>query len=410
MNALEALKERGFVHQTTSERALYQMLERPVTCYTGFDPTGPSLTAGHLVPIMMLAHLQRHGHRPIVLCGGGTAMVGDPSGKTESRPILSADQIQANLEAQRQQLMSFLDFGDDKAFVVNNADWLGELNYIEFLRDFGRLFSVNQMLTAEIYRTRLDHNQHLSFLEFNYQLLQAYDFLHLYREYGCTLQAAGSDQWANCLAGADLIRRLEGAETHVLCAPLLLTADGRKMGKTEQGSVMLSAEVTPPYDFYQYWINVDDRDVEPWLKLFTFLELAEITELCAAGGAALNGAKQRLAYEVTATVHGRAAADDAKAAAEALFGGGVGDAAAMPSTELPADRLAAGYSIVDALVDTGLCKSRGEARRSVDQGGAYLNDQRVESIEQPLTEDDVQDGGILLRLGKKKYHRLVVVG
>jgi len=408
MNALDTLKERGFVHQTTDERALYQMLERSVTCYTGFDPTGPSLTVGHLVPIMMLAHLQRHGHRPIILCGGGTAMVGDPSGKTESRPILSPAQIQANLEAQRRQLMSFLDFTEDRAFVVNNADWLSGLNYIEFLRDFGRLFSVNQMLTAEIYRTRLDNNDHLSFLEFNYQLLQAYDFLHLYREYGCTLQAAGSDQWANCLAGADLIRRLEGAETQVLCAPLLLTADGRKMGKTERGSVMLSAELTPPYDFYQYWINVDDRDVEPWLKLFTFLDLAEISDLCAAGGAALNQAKRRLAYEVTARVHGAAAADEAKAAAEALFGGAAGESGNVPSTPLPTAKLAGGYTIVDALVDSGLCKSRGDARRKVDQGGAYLNDERIDSIERQLAEADVQDGGILLRLGKKKYHRLVV--
>ncbi|MCC7491446.1 MAG: tyrosine--tRNA ligase [Fimbriimonadaceae bacterium] len=409
MNAFDVLSERGFVFQSTDPAGVRQMLTSPTTAYTGFDPTAASLHCGHLVPLMQLAWLQRCGNRPILLCGGGTALVGDPSGKTSSRPILTRDEINANLASQRQQAMRFMDFEADRALVANNADWLCELNYIDFLRDIGAHFSVNQMLTAEIYRTRLDADEHLSFLEFNYQLLQAYDWLHLYRTVGCTMQCAGSDQWANCLAGMDLIRRLEGAEAHVLCTPLLVTASGQKMGKTEKGAVWLDPELTPPYEFFQYWVNVDDRDVERLLKLLTFLSLAQIGELCSADGAALRDAKRVLAYEVTGIVHGQPAAEEAQAAAQALFGGGGGDRSAMPSTGVALVELA-GWSLLDALVHAGLCASRGEARRLTAQGGAYVNEARVADPEAPLGEGVVQDGEVLLRAGKKRYHRLVVTG
>ncbi len=407
MNALDQLNERGFVFQVSDADALRQALERPVTCYTGFDPTGPSLTAGHLVPIMQLAHLQRAGHRPIVLCGGGTARIGDPSGKTSSRPILTPEEINSNLQSQKKQLMRFLDFDADRALVVNNADWLCELNYIDFLRDVGRHFSVNVMLTAEHYRSRLAAEENLTFLEFNYMLLQAYDYLHLFREYGCTLQCAGSDQWANCLAGMDLVRKLERADTHVLCSPLLTTASGQKMGKTERGAIWLDAQRTPPYEFYQYWVNVDDRDVEKLLSLLTFLPIARVKELCAAGGAALRGAKQALAFEVTSLVHGEDAADEARAAAEALFGGGAGDRSSMPTTTMERGQLGS-LTIVDALVETGLCASRGEAKRLVAQGGAYVNEERIDSPEMVLGEIAEEDGELLLRAGKKRYHRLEI--
>jgi len=410
-HVLATLADRGFIYQSSDDDALHEMLRRPVTYYTGFDPTGPSLTAGHLVPIMMMAHLQRAGHRPIVLCGGGTALVGDPSGKTSSRPILTRAEIDANLAGQRAQLLRFIELDEGKGLVVNNADWLASLNYIEFLRDIGRHFSVNAMLSAEIYRTRLEQNLPLSFLEFNYQLLQAYDFLHLYRAYGCTLQCAGSDQWANCLAGMDLIRRLEGAQAQVLCAPLLTTATGAKMGKTEAGAVWLSAERTSPYDFYQYWVNVDDRDVASWLKLFTFLPLDQIGELTSVEGAALNAAKRTLAREVTTLVHGAQAAHEAEDAARALFGGAGGARDAMPSTEVAGadlDTLCA--TVLDAFSHTGLCKSRSEARRLVDQGGAYVNGEQARSIEDPVGSAALRDGEIVLRAGKKRYHRLVAVG
>jgi tyrosyl-tRNA synthetase len=435
-HVLDTLARRGFIHQMSDETALRKRLaaER-VTFYTGFDPTGPSLTVGHLVPIMMMAHLQRAGHRPIVLCGGGTALVGDPSGKTSSRPILTRAEIDANLASQKQQLMRFLSFENDAALVVNNADWLCELNYIAFLRDIGRLFSVNQMLTADIYRTRLEQNLPLSFLEFNYQLLQAYDFLHLYREHGCVLQCAGSDQWANCLAGMDLIRKLEGAEAQVLCAPLLTTSSGAKMGKTEAGAVWLAADRTSPYEFYQYWRNADDRDVARWLKLFTFMTLEDIEAYTSVGGAALNNAKRRLAYEVTALVHG---ADEAKSAGEAsgmVFGAGAAQSIAsataqgrvaaigaasgvslttgtvwgVPSTTIARAELEAGLPLIALLHRTGLCASNGEAKRLIAQGGAYVNDAQVTDLAATVGLADVIDDAVLLRAGKKHYHRLRVI-
>ncbi|MBI2300897.1 MAG: tyrosine--tRNA ligase [Armatimonadetes bacterium] len=408
MNVLDTLHARGLVHQTSDEANLRHLLEGRATVYTGFDPTGASLTAGHLVPIMVLAHLQRAGHRPVVLCGGGTALVGDPSGKTSSRPILTREQIGANLQSQQRQLMSFLDFDADQALVVNNADWLCELNYIEFLRDIGSHFSVNTMLTADVYRTRLDAGEHLSFLEFNYQLLQAYDWLHLYRTLGCTIQSAGSDQWANCLAGKELIRRLEGAEVEVLCAPLLITAAGQKMGKTERGAVWLAADQTSPYEFYQYWVNVDDRDVVTWLKLFTFVSLERIVEVTEEGGAALREAKHLLAYEVTRMVHGEAAAGEAQEAAGAAFGGTGGSRDSMPTTRLTRAEVDAGLPILELLVTIGLAASRAAAKRLVEQGGAYLNGEKVPGPDRTVTTGDVHDGEVLLRSGKKTFHRLVV--
>ncbi len=407
MNAYDVLHERGFVFQVSDAAALRQALDSPLTLYTGFDPTAASLHVGHFSRIMQLAHLQRAGHRPIVLCGGGTALVGDPSGKTSTRPILTRAEIDANVASQKQQLTRVLDFTDDRALVVNNADWLCELNYIEFLRDIGRHFSVNQMLTAEIYKARLEAEENLSFLEFNYQLLQAYDFLHLYRTHDCTLQCAGSDQWANCLAGMDLIRKLEGAAAHVLCSPLLTTSSGAKMGKTEHGAVWLDPELTPPYELFQYLVNCDDPDVEKLLLQLTFVPVEEVRELCAVQGAALREAKRRLAWDVTALVHSEAAAHEAQAAAAALFGGGVGDRSAIPSTALPLADLA-GLPVVDAFVLAGLCKSKGEARRLLTQGGVSVNEARVDDQEARLAAQDLQDGEILLRAGKKRYHRLLV--
>lgn len=407
MNAYDVLSERGFVFQVSDADALREALDRPLTLYTGFDPTAASLHVGHFSRIMQLAHLQRAGHRPIILCGGGTALVGDPSGKSAARPILTREEIDANVASQKVQLTKVLDLSEGRALVVNNADWLCELNYIEFLRDIGRLFSVNQMLTAEIYRSRLDAGDNLSFLEFNYQLLQAYDWLHLYREYDCLLQCAGSDQWANCLAGMDLIRKAAGGTAHVLCSPLLTTSSGAKMGKTEQGAVYLDSELTPPYELFQYLVNCDDPDVEKLLLQLTFVPVAEIRELCAVEGAALREAKRRLAWEVTATVHDEAAANEAQSAAAALFGGQGGDRSAMPATTVPGAELE-GLAVVDAYVTTGLCKSKGEARRLLSQGGVYINEERIDDPDAVITAAMIQDGEVLLRAGKKRYHRLLV--
>ncbi|HAZ63557.1 MAG TPA: tyrosine--tRNA ligase [Armatimonadetes bacterium] len=408
-HVLDTLVARGFVHQMSDEVRLREMLSTPTTYYTGFDPTGPSLTVGHLVPVMMMAHLQQAGHRPIVLSGGGTGMIGDPSGKSTSRPMLTRENVDANVASQREQLVRFLEFDDGRGLVLNNADWLWELSWLEFMRDYGRLFSVNQMLTLEIYRTRLDDNQPLTFLEFSYQLLQAYDFLHLYRTHGCLLQCAGSDQWANCLAGMDLIRRVEGAEAGVLCAPLLTTASGQKMGKTEHGALYLSPAQTSPYDFYQYFVNLDDRDIAKCLKLFTFLSLDEITELCAVEGAALNEAKRRLAWEVTALVHGAPEADRARDAAKALFGGGGAPGEGAPTSELRAAQFDGTLTIVDLFCQIGLAASRSAVKRLVEQGGCYLNEERVDTLDRVVDLADVRDGGILLRAGKKRYHRVVLI-
>lgn len=408
-SGFDLLVERGFVYQSSNDQALRAALARPLTLYCGYDPTANSLTVGHLVPIMMLAHLQRAGHRPIALVGGGTTMVGDPTGKAEARVMMTKEQIASNQEAIKAQLSSYLDFSPNAtapARMVNNADWLMKLGYIDFLREIGRHFSVNQMLQHETYRDRLQGSG-LSFIEMNYVLLQAYDFLHLYREYGCTLQVGGSDQWFNILAGSELIRRADGGEAFALVAPLITTASGAKMGKTEAGAVWLSPERTTPYAFYQFWVNTEDADVGRFLRYFTFFPEDEIKRLAALGGAELRSAKEILAFEVTRIVHGEAAATEAQQAARALFGGDGGSLEHVPTTALPADRLTDGIDVVELLVLGSLANSKSIARQLIKQGGVSLGDQRVDGPEVRVTREQLGDQGILLRAGKKRFHRFV---
>jgi tyrosyl-tRNA synthetase len=404
-NAYDVLKERGLLEQVTDEAKVRAMLDRPTTCYVGFDPTASSFHAGSLVPIMALAHLQRGGHRVIVVVGGGTAMIGDPTDKTEMRRIMPVEEIDANARGLRAQLAHFIDFSDDRAIMVDNADWLRPLNYIEFLRDVGRHFSVNRMLAAESYRMRLETG--LNFIEFNYMLLQAYDYLVLYRRFGCTLQLGGNDQWGNILAGADLIRRVDGGEAEALTFPLLVTAAGAKMGKTEKGALWLDASRTSPYEYYQYWINTDDRDVGRFLSFFTFLPMDEVRRLSSLGGERLREAKEALAFEATRLLHGEGEAARARDAARSLFGGGDGiDESAVPTIEIARSRFAEGIPAFALFADAGLAKTRGEARRLIAQGGAYVDNRRIEAVDALVTLADAQGGALLLRAGKKKYIRV----
>jgi tyrosyl-tRNA synthetase len=405
-NVYDVLKERGLIAQASDEDAIREQLAGdPITFYIGFDSTATSLHAGSLVPIMAMMHLQRAGHRPIAIVGSGTTMVGDPSGRTELRQMLDEETIRAYGRSIHAQMNRYLHFDTGAALALDNADWLLPLNYIEFLRDIGVHFSVNRMLAAEAYRQRLEKG--LSFIEFNYQLLQAYDYLVLYREYGCTMQMGGDDQWGNILAGVDLVRRIKGITVHALTYPLLTTASGAKMGKTAEGAVWLDSEKVKPYDYYQYWINCDDRDVEKLLKIFTFLPLDEIERLSAPEGAELREAKRVLAYEATAITHGQATARAAEKAAKAAFSTG-GDLTAMPTTSLPQSRLESGLGVLEIFDEVGLTRSRSEARRMLQQGGLYVNDNRVDEIEASLTPADITPDGILLRAGKKRYHRLVI--
>jgi tyrosyl-tRNA synthetase len=405
-NIFDILQQRGFVAQATDEDALRRMLSTEnVTFYIGFDGTADSLHAGSLVTIMAMMHLQRAGHRPIGLVGGGTTLVGDPSGKTEMRQMLTKADIDANAQKLHAQLNHYLHFDQGQAIAENNATWLLELNYIEFLREIGRHFSVNRMLTAEAYKQRLERG--LSFIEFNYQLLQAYDYLELHRRYGCTLQMGGDDQWGNILAGVDLVRRIEGVTVQAITYPLLTTAGGAKMGKTAAGAVWLDAAKLSPYDYYQYWVNCDDRDVEKLLKIFTFLPLDEIGRLAALEGAELRAAKQVLAFEATVITHGQAEAEAAQQAARAAFSSG-GDLSAMPTTTIPLARLEAGLGVLEIFAEVGLAGTRSEARRMVQQGGMYVNDTRVDNADTMLTPRDAIPDGIMLRAGKKRYHRLVI--
>lgn len=409
MSAYDVLKERGFVSQVTDENAVRRQLSDGVcSCYVGFDPTGQSLHVGHMVPLFAMAHLVRAGHTAIALIGGGTAQIGDPSGKTEMRQMLETEEIDRNAESMGNQIRAFLQAVDADATVVNNADWLRDLNYIQFLRDIGRHFSVNRMLSFETYKMRLETG--LSFIEFNYQLLQSYDYLCLYRERGVTLQFGGDDQWGNIVAGMDLIRRVDGVEVQGLTFPLVTRADGQKMGKSEQGAIFLDPELCSPYDFYQYWRNVPDPDVERFLKLYTFIPIEEISELTAEGGSALNRAKERLAWELTSMVHGRSTADESFAAARAAFGV-IDDPSAregVPSTGIPRAELEAGIGSVELFVRTGLCSSKGEARRLIRQGGARINDVKVGSEDDTIDATSLTGGEIMLRAGKKRYHRIVV--
>jgi len=404
----EILQERGFLKQCSDEGALKNMLENEqVTFYVGFDPTYPSLHVGHLIPLFAMSHLQRAGHKPIALVGGGTARIGDPSGKSEMRRMLSIDTIKQNGEVLKEQISRFIDFSGNNALLVDNADWLAGLNYIEFLRDIGRHFSVNRMLSFETYKIRLETG--LSFIEFNYQLLQSYDFLVLFQKHGCRLQMGGDDQWGNIVSGMELVRRVESADVYALTHPLVTRADGKKMGKTEKGALFLDAGITEVYDFYQYWVNIPDQDVEKFLLLYTYLPVKEINELAALKDNNINEAKEILAYELTATVHGREEADKSREASRALFKkDGKAGFDAMPSIEIDGSELQNGINILDLFSRTELCSSKSEARRLVTQGGAYVNDVNLTDIDTMIVSDMVKDGMILLRAGKKRYFRIIV--
>ena len=403
MHVLDELSERGFVKQTTGLDALRAACDAgPITFYVGVDPTADSMHIGHSIPLMAAAILQKHGHKPIIIAGGGTAMIGDPSGKTEMRELISREQIDHNVAGLSAQIRKLIDLDSGSGTLLNNADWILDLGYIEFLRTIGRHFSVNRMLAAEAYKIRLEKG--LSFIEFNYQLLQAYDFLVLNQRHGCTLQIGGDDQWGNILAGTDLIRRVQGHETdvHGLTFPLITTASGAKMGKTAAGAVWLDAERTPVFDFYQYWINTDDRDVGRMLRLFTTLELDRIAELEELTGPAINDAKAELAWQVTARIHGKDAADQARDAARAMVRGDATD-------DLPTHSVSSldDLTVVIAIADAGLCKSRGEARRMIQGGAVKINGEKVDE-DGPFLAEWVVDGGAVLRVGKKRAARIVV--
>ncbi len=405
-NAFDILEARGFVEQVTDRDLVRELLEKPTTCYIGFDPTARSLHAGSLLPIMSLVHMQRSGHTPIAVVGGGTALVGDPSGKTETRPIMTRKEIEENAEALKMQLSRFIDFGHGRAIMVNNADWLTGLGYIDFLRDIGRHFSVNRMLAAESYRVRLETG--LNFIEFNYMLLQAYDFWHLFKHYDCRLQMGGNDQWGNILAGADLTRRLAGEVIHGLTFPLLTTSSGTKMGKTHKGTVWLDAELTSPYAYYQYWINQDDRDVERFLGFFTLLPMDRVRELRGQKGSDIRAAKEVLAYEATRLCHGQKEADQAREASRQLFGAGEGSVVSesVPTYSINPKELEKGIPAYILFEKTALTASRGEARRLISQGGGYINGQRIEAFDQVINSTHLENDSLILRAGKKRYIRL----
>ena len=404
MSVLDILKERGFLHQLTHEEEIAELLDKEkITFYIGFDPTADSLHVGHFLGMMVMAHMQRAGHRPICLIGGGTAMVGDPSGKTDMRKMMTMETIQQNGECFKKQMRRFIDFSDDKALMLNNADWLLQLNYVGMLRDVGASFSVNRMLTADCYKQRLERG--LTFLEFNYMIMQAYDFLELHRQTGCVMQMGGADQWSNILAGADLIRRKESKPAYGLTFTLLTTSDGRKMGKTEKGALWLDPEKTSPYDFYQYWRNVDDADVQKCLALLTFLPMAEVRRLGALKDQEINTAKKVLAYEVTQLVHGKEEADKAQQAAEALFGG-AGALDNAPTVSISREMI--GSKLVDVLAAVGIFVSKSEGRRLIQGGGLYVADVKVADPDAVLGADVFEGDSVLIRKGKKSYHRLVL--
>lgn len=404
---LDILKDRGFIAQTTFEDELYEQLKTPTTFYVGFDPTADSLHIGHYIPIMAMAHMQKAGHKPIALMGGGTAMIGDPSGKTDMRKMMTTETIDHNVECIKKQMSRFLDFSEGKAIIVNNGDWLRNLNFIEFMRDIGSMFSVNKMLTADCYKARMATENGLSFLEFTYMLMQSYDFLELFHRYGCRLEMGGNDQWSNMLGGADLVRRKEQEKAFACTFQLLLTHDGRKMGKTEAGALWLDAEKTTPYNFYQYWRNVDDKDVEKCLALLTFLPMDEVRRLGKLQGAEVNEAKKILAFEVTKLVHGEEAAVQAEAAAQALFAGGSagGD---IPTLTVTAEELAQDSRISTMLVRAGLCKSQSDARKQIEQNAVTAGNEKVTDTAAVLIAEQIGNEGILLKKGKKGFCRVIL--
>lgn len=400
-NVYDTLVERGFVAQCTNEEELRKLFETEnVKFYIGFDPTADSLHAGHFIALMAMAHLQRAGHVPICLVGGGTGTVGDPSGRTDMRKMLTDEDIEHNCECFKKQISRFIDFSDNKAIMVNNGDWLRKLNYIDLLRDVGACFTVNRMLAAECYKQRWEKG--LTFLEFNYMVMQAYDFLELNRRYDCKLEMGGDDQWSNIIAGVELNRRKSNTAVYGLTNKLLTKSDGKKMGKTAGGALWLDAEKTSPYDFYQYWRNVDDADVEKCLALLTFLPMDEVRRLGALKDAEINEAKKVLAFEVTKIVHGEEEAKKAKEAAEALFSG-QGSAEDMPTIDVA---LSGGEKLIDVLTQNGVFASKGEGRRLVQQNGLTLNDEKVTDVDYVLTAADFNDGSAIVRKGKKKYYRL----
>ena len=406
-HVLDILKERGFIAQTTFEDELYEQLKTPTTFYVGFDPTADSLHIGHYIPIMAMAHMQRAGHKPIALMGGGTAMIGDPSGKTDMRKMMTTETIDHNVECIQKQMSRFLDFSEGQAIIVNNGDWLRHLNFIEFMRDIGSMFSVNKMLTAECYKARMATENGLSFLEFTYMLMQSYDFLELFHRYGCRLEMGGNDQWSNMLGGADLVRRKDNEKAFACTFQLLLTHDGRKMGKTEAGALWLDPKKTTPYQFYQYWRNVDDQDVQKCLALLTFLPMDEVRRLGSLQGAEINEAKKVLAYEVTKLVHGEEEARKAAEAAQSLFGGGT-SSENIPSLTLTAEDLAQDARVSTFLVRSGLCKSQSDARKQIEQNAVSLADEKVTDVMATVSAEQLSGDGVILKKGKKGFVRLVL--
>lgn len=404
MTLFEELKARNLVAQTTDEDAVRKLLdEGESTFYIGFDPTADSLHVGHFVAMIVMAHMQRHGHHPIALFGGGTGLIGDPSGKSDMRKMLTKETVDHNIACFVRQMSRLIDFGEGKARMVNNGDWLLNLNYIDFLRDVGVHFSVNRMLSFECYKQRLERG--LSFFELNYMLMQSYDFYMLNKMYGCNLELGGDDQWSNIIGGVELVRKKDQKEAFGMTFNLLLTSEGKKMGKTESGAVWLDPEKTSPYDFYQYWRNVDDADVINCMRMLTFVPLEEIEEFSKLEGSALNPVKERLAFELTTLIHGREEAEKAQGAARALFGGG-GDATDMPATVLTPDDLADGsIGLLDLMVSCGLAPSKGEARRLVMQGGVSLDDEKATDIAMTVSADALRKG-IVIRKGKKVYHKV----
>ena len=406
-NVFDVLKERGFIAQVTHEDEIRELLgKEKVVFYTGYDPTADSLHVGHFLQAVAMRHLQLAGHTPIVLIGGGTTMIGDPSGRTDMRQMITPETIKENGERFKAQLGRFIDFTADNAIMANNADWLMNLEYIPFLREIGMHFSVNRMLTAECFKSRMEKG--LSFLEFNYMIMQAYDFLELNRRHGCVMQLGGDDQWSNIIAGTDLIRRKEGKQAYGMTFNLLTTSDGKKMGKTMAGAVWLDREKTTPYEFFQYWRNIEDASVEKCLALLTFLPMDEVRRLGALEGSEINHAKEVLAYEVTKLVHSKEDADAAMEAARALFTNNNASANA-PTTEVELPRLESGIPILEVLKETGLVPSSSEARRLISQGGISVNDIKVESIDFNVTADMLNDGVLMIKKGKKTYHQVKAI-
>ncbi|MDR0570089.1 MAG: tyrosine--tRNA ligase [Clostridiales Family XIII bacterium] len=408
-NVFDVLKERGFIRQTTHEDEIRELLGREkVRFYIGFDPTADSLHVGHFMQVIIMMHMQKHGHVPIVLVGGGTGMVGDPSGRSDMRQLMTRETVLENCRRFERLFTRFIDFSDGKALAVNNADWLWDLNYIDFIRDVGRHFSVNRMLTAECFKQRME--QGLSFLEFNYMIMQSYDFLELYKRMGCKMQFGGDDQWSNILGGVELIRRMEGGQAYGMTFTLLTTSEGKKMGKTQKGALWLDAEKTSPYEFYQYWRNVEDADVRNCLALLTFLPMDEVERLGSLKDAEINLAKETLAFEVTKMVHGEDEARRAQEAARALFAGGA-NMDDVPSTEMDAALFEGeGLGVADLVREIGLVKSNGEAFRAIEQGGLTVGDTKVTDKKFNVTAELFDGGALLIRKGKKSFHRVLLRG